>query len=295
MQLPFIKMHGIGNDFVMVDAYSEQNRSRFDLSRRYAAHLCDRKFGVGSDGVIVILPAPDPSLADFQMLMYNPDGSESEMCGNGLRCFAKYVVDQGYTKSDIQRILTGRGVLTTKTFQGQSGEGVVSVQVNMGAPILKPSDVPVAIATENNDPVVGYELCVDGQPYKITCVSMGNPHCVVFVDDDPDTLPLSVIGPKFEHHPAFPKRINTEFVQVLPGDEFKMRVWERGAGETLACGTGACAVAVACVLNGKTGRLLTGHLAGGDLRLNWTEQGDVLMDGSATEVFTGIAELPEGD
>jgi diaminopimelate epimerase len=281
MEIPFTKMHGIGNDFVMIDAYVPRDRYLADSAREHSQFLCDRHFGIGGDGVIIVLPSPTPD-AQFEMVMYNPDGSLSEMCGNGIRCFAKYVVDRCYTKESQQRILTGRGVLITDT---SVGSGMVTV--DMGTPILARSDVPVNLPGPPDKPVIGEELTVDGRKFAVTCVSMGNPHCVVFLDHDPDELNLNEIGPMFESHLVFPKRINTEFIQILSDTEYKMRVWERGAAETLACGTGACAVAVAGILNGKFRSRVTGHLAGGDLILEWDGHGSVMMTGPAQEVFNG--------
>ena len=284
MHLRFVKMHGIGNDFIMVDAIDPADRGLLDLSRRHAVSLCDRKFGVGADGVIVILPAPG-SDADFRMVIYNSDGSESEMCGNGIRCFAKYVYDRGYKPSVTQRVLTGRGVLTTTV--ALESRQVASVQVDMGEPILSRSEIPVSLPGNPTEPVIDHDLEVDGINYRVTCVSMGNPHCIVFVDGDVDRIPLVDIGPKFEHHSAFPNRINTEFVQVLGPSEIRMRVWERGAAETLACGTGACASAVASALNERTDCEVDVHLAGGDLRIDWRDDGHVMMTGPAVSVFEG--------
>ena len=285
MELPFTKMHGIGNDFVMIDAFAPENRHFAETAAAHSVLLCDRHFGVGGDGVIVVLPSDGPD-SQFEMVMYNPDGSISEMCGNGIRCFAKFVVDRGYSTDRQQRILTGRGVLVTEI---DPSTGLVTV--DMGAPILARAEIPVALPGESDQPVVAEPLSVDGATYTVTCVSMGNPHCVVFLEHDPDELTLNLIGPMFENHPAFPRRINTEFVQILNPCEYKMRVWERGAGETLACGTGACAVAVAGILNQKLDPRVTGHLAGGDLILEWTPGSPVHMIGPAEEVFSGVIRV----
>ncbi len=289
MNLPFVKMHGIGNDFVMIDTLAEGASSLAEAAKQHAVFLCDRRFGIGGDGVIVVMPSEDGT-ADFRMVMYNPDGSEAEMCGNGIRCFAKFVFDRGYTEKTLLNVMTGRGVLTTNA--KTEGGKVVSVQVNMGLPILARAEIPLTIPGDSGSPAIAEDLEVDSNGYKVTLVSMGNPHCIIFVDDV-DALKLSEIGPKFENHTYFPRRINTEFIQVLNRGEFKMRVWERGAGETLACGTGACAAAVACVLNDVTDRSVIGHLAGGDLKLEWAGTGGVLMTGGATEVFTGSIDLPD--
>jgi diaminopimelate epimerase len=281
-------MHGIGNDFIMVDAFDPRDRYLADLARQNAVLLCDRKFGIGADGVIVVLPSHTDD-ADFRMVIYNSDGSESEMCGNGLRCFAKFVRDREYIYSAKQRIITGRGILTTTV--SLAGGKVESVQVDMGEPILARSEVPTSIAGDPSAPAVDADIEVGGRQYRVTCVSMGNPHCVVFVDGDLDAIPLAEVGPLFEHHILFPNRINTEFVHVKGRGEYRMRVWERGVGETLACGTGACAAAVAGVLTGRMDRHVLGHLAGGDLTLQWPERGSVLMTGPATEVFSAKIAL----
>lgn len=279
LNLPFTKMHGIGNDFVMIDALNPRLAALSGEIQQQSEWLCDRKFGVGADGVILILPS---DTADFRMRMFNPDGSEAEMCGNGIRCFAKFVYDKGLTRKTTLSVETGAGLLET---QAQVAGGCVSlVTVDMGEARLKPNEIPVAI--DGTESVVGTPLEVDGKTYAITCVSMGNPHCIVFVDDVA-SFAVAQIGPKFEKHPIFPRRINTEFVQVLGPKEVRMRVWERGAGETLACGTGACATAVACALNGKTGREVTVHLAGGDLQIAWREDNHVMMTGPAATVFEG--------
>ena len=279
LSLAFTKMHGIGNDFVMIDALNPRLSALAGEIGQQSKWLCDRKFGVGADGVILIMPS---DVADFRMRMFNPDASEAEMCGNGIRCFAKFVYDKGLTKKTTLVVETGAGILETRA---QVAGGCVSlVTVDMGEAELKPSAIPVAI--DSASPIVGAPLEVDGNKYEITCVSMGNPHCVVFVEDVAG-FPVSEIGPKFELHSAFPRRTNTEFVQVLSPEEVRMRVWERGAGETLACGTGACATAVASALNGKTGRKVTVHVAGGDLQIAWRDDNHVMMTGPAATVFEG--------
>lgn len=280
-KLQFTKMHGIGNDFVMINALGGASALQEEIGQQ-AAWLCDRKFGVGADGVILILPS---DTADLRMRMFNPDGTEAEMCGNGIRCFAKFAYDKGLTQNTILQIETGAGILETRA---RVSEGCVDlVTVDMGEAHLAPAEIPVTLAGAGDGPIVAAPLTVEGREYAITCVSMGNPHCVVFVDDVA-SFPVTEIGPKFERDPAFPRRINTEFVQVLGDGEVRMRVWERGAGETLACGTGACAVGVASALNGKTGRDVLVHLAGGDLQIAWRDDNRVMMTGPAATVFEGV-------
>jgi diaminopimelate epimerase len=279
----FTKMHGIGNDFLMVDCLGADGLALAREAQERAVELCDRKFGVGGDGVILVLPGRD---APFQMRMFNPDGSEAEMCGNGIRCFAKFVADRGLTQtiSDIP-VETGAGLLHLQCHSGSDGK-VSAVRVDMGEPILAPAEIPTMLGT-GNAPIIAQPLEVAGQTLSVTTVSMGNPHAVVFVEDV-QAYPVATVGPSVEHHPAFPKRINTEFIQVLSDREIKFRVWERGAAETLACGTGACAAVVACVLNGKTRREVRVHLAGGDLDIDWSEANNhVFMTGPAADVFEG--------
>ena len=277
--MKFTKMHGCGNDYVYVNCMEKMLEDPDKVSR----FVSDRHFGVGSDGLILICPSDQ---ADFRMAMYNADGSEGEMCGNGIRCVAKYVYDYGLTDQTSISVETKGGIkyldLTVK-------EGKVSlVKVNMGSPILKPSLIPIR---SDKEQFVDEPVTVDGKVYRMTGVSMGNPHVVTFVDDTA-SLNLEKIGPSFENHELFPNRINTEFVQVLSRHEINMRVWERGSGETLACGTGTCASAVACVLNGKTDEHLTVHLLGGDLEIFYDRANDtVWMTGPASVVFDG--ELSE--
>jgi diaminopimelate epimerase len=249
-----------------------------------AVFVSDRHFGIGSDGLILICPS---EVADFRMAMYNADGSQGQMCGNGVRCIAKYVYDYGLTDKTQISIETKGGIkyLDLTVEEGK----VVSVKVDMGAPVLEAARIPIL---SDNAQVIDEEIIVNGTPYHMTGVSMGNPHAVVFVEDTA-CLDLEKMGPFFEHHPRFPERINTEFVEVLGPKEINMRVWERGSGETLACGTGACASAVACVLNHKTEDHLTVHLRGGDLELFYDRQNNtVWMTGPATVVFDGEINLP---
>ncbi len=279
--MKFTKMHGIGNDYVYVNCLEEQVAN----PEGTAKFVSDRHFGVGSDGLILIKPSEK---ADFEMAMYNADGSRGEMCGNGIRCVAKYVYDYGLTDKTAISVETLAGV---KHLDLTVENGKVSmVKVNMGAPELSPQKVPVQA---NGERAVNVPLEEDGKTYQMTCVSMGNPHCVVFLEEDVRGLDLEKIGPSFECHPRFPKRVNTEFVNVLDKGTLRMRVWERGSGETLACGTGACATMVAAALNGKVGKEATVQLLGGDLHISWAGgDGPVYMEGPATTVFDGEALLP---
>ena len=273
------KMHGIGNDYVYVNCLQEKVEDPSGTARK----ISDRHFGIGSDGLILIKPSEK---ADFQMDMYNADGSKGAMCGNGIRCVAKYVYDYGLTDKTSIAVETGSGIkyldLTVENNK------VTMVKVDMGEPDLTASHIPIKAQTEQ---VIDEPIEVDGKTYRITGVSMGNPHGVVFLDDI-DSLDIEKIGPSFENHVRFPDRINTEFVQLDNRSHVRMRVWERGSGETLACGTGACAVAVACVVNGLTQREVTVSLRGGDLKICWDEKdGHVYMTGPATVVFDGEIEL----
>ncbi len=274
--MQFIKMHGAGNDYVYVDCFREPITG--DVSQ-LARAVSDRHTGVGGDGLVLITPSEQ---APVRMRMFNADGSEAEMCGNALRCVAKYAAEQGLASGDEFPVETGTGLLTVSIVE-RSGGRVEEVQVNMGAPILKSADIPTTLP---GDPPLNEPLQVGGDMFEVTCVSMGNPHCITFVDEITDAHVLT-LGPQIETHAVFPNRVNAEFIRVLSPDAFEMRVWERGSGETMACGTGACAAAVAGVLTGRTNRQVRAHLRGGELLLNWTEQGDVLMTGPATEVFRG--------
>ena len=278
--MKFTKMHGAGNDYVYINGFEEQVNDPAKL----AIAVSDRHFGIGSDGLIMILPS---EIADIRMRMYNADGSEAEMCGNGVRCVAKYAADYSLVNSDEIKIETGAGVLPLKLHFGSDGR-VDRVRVNMGPPRLMPSEIPVK--TENETMIIDQPLQVLDRTFDITCVSMGNPHCVIFVDTI-DDFPVERYGREIEHHPMFPSRINVEFVELVSRSEVKQRTWERGAGETLACGTGASAVTVAGVLSGRTERAITNRLLGGSLQLEWSEAGDVFMTGPATEVFHG--EFPD--
>lgn len=274
--MKFTKMHGIGNDYVYMDCTREVLENPEELARL----VSDRHKGIGADGLILIKPS---ELADFEMAMYNADGSYGKMCGNGIRCVAKYVYDYGLTDKKKISVETLGGI---KYLDLTVEDGKVKmVKVDMGRPELKPSKVPVAAEGER---AVDEPILVNGKEYRMTCVSMGNPHAVVFVDCDVRELPLEEIGPQFESHERFPNRVNTEFVRVIDRHMAEMRVWERGSGETLACGTGACAVAVACVLNGLTEDEVTVKLLGGDLHIKWDREKDtVYMTGPAEVVFDG--------
>ncbi|HEV3168549.1 MAG TPA: diaminopimelate epimerase [Isosphaeraceae bacterium] len=274
--MKFTKMHGIGNDYVYVSTFDQKLPA--DLPA-LAVAVSDRHFGIGSDGLILIGPS---ERADARMRMFNADGSESEMCGNGVRCVAKYIYDHGITNKDRVTVETGRGVLSLGL--EVVGGKVRQVRVDMGAPILRSAEIPTTLA---GDPPVNVPLTVEGQNLLVTAVSMGNPHAVFYVDDVQD-FPVERLGAMLERHPAFPRRVNAHFVQVLAPGEVRMRTWERGSGITLACGTGACAVCVAGVLTGRTDRLLLAHLPGGDLELDWPDvQSPVFMTGPAVEVFAG--------
>lgn len=279
-KINFTKMHGIGNDYVYVDGFKET----IENPNAFSEFISDRHFGIGADGLVMILPS---EVADFRMRMFNADGSEGKMCGNATRCIGKFVYEAGYTdKTNITlETLSGIKYLNLNV----ENHKVTSVEVNMGHAILVPKEIPVLA---EGDTFINKPIDVDGTSYNVTCVSMGNPHAVLFCNTDIDNLALETIGPKFEFHPLFPERINTEFVQIIDEHTVKMRVWERGSGETWACGTGACAVAVSCVLNGfcKQGEEITVKLRGGELKITYNNDGTVLMKGPATKVFDGVIE-----
>ena len=274
-------MHGAGNDYVYLDGFAQD--VPHDLPE-LACAMSHRRFGVGSDGLIVIRPS---DVADARMQMFNADGSEGEMCGNGIRCVAKYLYDHNICRRDHLRIETGRGVLELELFV-EAGRAA-KVRVDMGSPILSPESIPTTLP---GTPVVDRELLVGDRTFQVTSVSMGNPHCVIFVPQATDEL-VHTIGPLIESHEAFPQRVNVEFVEVLSPNEVRQRTWERGSGETWACGTGASAVCVAGVLTERTERRIVNHLLGGDLELEWDDTTDhVMMTGGAVEVFQG--EWPDG-
>ena len=277
--MEFTKMQGCGNDYVYVNGFE----NKIDNPNKLSEIVSDRHFGIGSDGLIVINPSEK---ADFKMSMYNADGSRGKMCGNGIRCVAKYVYDYGMTDKTTITVETLSGIKTLEL--NVKNDKVETVKVNMGTPILLPKDVPVV---SDKDKVVDEPIVIDDKEYRITCVSMGNPHAITFIENT-DDLEIETIGPKFENNPIFPDRVNTEFIQVLDRNTVKMRVWERGSGETFACGTGACATVVACVLNGLTDDKVTVKLLGGDLFIEYNrEENTVYMTGPAKVSFTGKIEV----
>lgn len=277
--MEFTKMQGCGNDYVYVNGFE----NKIDNPNKLSEIVSDRHFGIGSDGLIVINPSEK---ADFKMSMYNADGSEGKMCGNGIRCVAKYVYDNKMTDKTTIAVETLSGIKTLEL--NVKNDKVETVKVNMGTPILLPKDVPVV---SDKDKVVDEPIVIDDKEYRITCVSMGNPHAITFIENT-DDLEIETIGPKFENNPIFPDRVNTEFIQVLDRNTVKMRVWERGSGETFACGTGACATVVACVLNGLTDDKVTVKLLGGDLFIEYNrEENTVYMTGPAKVSFTGKIEV----
>lgn len=279
--MKFTKMHGIGNDYVYMDC----TKKRLENPEELARLVSDRHKGIGADGLILIQPSEE---ADFEMAMYNADGSYGKMCGNGIRCVAKYVYDNGLTDKTELKIVSGGAVKYLKLLV--KGGRAEKVRVNMGEPVLEPEKIPVI---GKGEALIGEPVVVDNQVYEMTCVSMGNPHAVVFLDDV-ERLKLEELGPKFENHERFPDRINTEFVRRIDRKNLQMRVWERGSGETMACGTGACATAVAAVLNGLAERDVTVHLLGGSLEISWDEKDNcVYMTGPAATVFTGEFDLEE--
>ena len=289
MKFQFTKMQGCGNDYIYVNGFTEKipQEEKTELVR----HISDRHFGIGGDGVIFINSSAE---ADFEMEMYNADGSRAEMCGNCIRCVAKYVYDKGLTdKTEISVISSGQ----IKYLQLFLKEGRVdTVRVNMGAPELRPERIPVTVAEAGmpleKERIVNAPIIVQGKEYKMTCVSMGNPHAVIFLEDVTN-LEIEQIGPYFENHERFPKRINTEFVKVLDKKTVQMRVWERGTGETLACGTGCCATVVACILNGLTDEKVTVKLLGGEIEIEWDREANlVYMTGPAVTVFEGEYDVP---
>ncbi|SHN50378.1 diaminopimelate epimerase [Butyrivibrio hungatei DSM 14810] len=303
--MKFTKMQGCGNDYVYVDGGSEKisQEKKSDL----AVKVSDRHFGIGSDGLIFINPVEDDDI-DFEMEMYNADGSRSEMCGNGIRCVAKYVYDKGLTnKKKLTIVSAGKKKYIDLTVGANNK--VESVKVDMGAPILDAETVPVSVPEDkltSSDKfaelngkyghlAVDVPITVDGKQWHITCVSMGNPHAVVFLPEGMDlaTFDIEKIGPQFENHEYFPRRVNTEFVTIDDRSNVHMRVWERGTGETLACGTGCCATAVACILNGHTDTSVTIHVLGGDIKCSWDKNpsSSVIMEGPATTVFDGEIEI----
>jgi len=283
MKIDFVKMQGLGNDFILIDCLSKPLGDSSFLSY-LAKRLCNRHFGIGADGLILILPS---SKANLKMRIFNSDGTEAQMCGNGIRCFAKYAYENKIISKIKFTIETLAGIITPELiFKGKEISGI---KVDMGIPKLKRREIPME--GENSPTVVDETLKIDSKYiFQITCVSMGNPHCITFVNDV-QSIPVDEIGPKIENHPLFPEKTNVEFIQVLNKQEINFRVWERGAGETLACGTGACAALVAAVLNKKTDREAIIHLPGGDLDIQWADNGHVYMTGPAELAFKGKMEI----
>lgn len=277
-KLPFTKMQGIGNDYVYINCFEQ----KIDNPHELAIKISNRHFGVGSDGLVLLEPS---EIADIRMRMFNADGTEAEMCGNASRCIAKLAYDLGLIKKNILTLQTGAGIKTVRL--RFSGDAVSGATVDMGMPIITPEQIPVAMPGQG-DKIIGEDIKIGHEDYQFTAISMGNPHAVIFLPEITQ-LDLISLGPKFENHPWFPKRINTEFVQVLSRNKIRMRVWERGAGETLACGTGACAALVACVLNGFTEREAIVQLSGGELEIRWdAADNHVYMSGDAVTVFDGV-------
>ena len=281
--LTFSKMHGIGNDYIYINCFQETVTDPEKLS----IFMSNVRFGVGSDGLVLILPS---EVADFRMRIFNADGSEAMMCGNATRCVGKYVYEHGMTDKTEVSLETNSGIKYLTLYVNEATNEVDAVKVDMGKAILKPAEIPVA---DDGDRFIAKPVVVDGVSYDMTCVSMGNPHAVVFLPEI-DSLDLEKIGPSFEHHPLFPNRVNTEFIRVIDDHTLQMRVWERGSGETFACGTGACAAAVASVLNGycKREQEILIHLRGGDLRIIYHNDESVTMIGPATFIFEGKMEYP---
>lgn len=282
MKVEFVKMHGAGNDYVYIDCI--KNTINTDNISAISRKLSDKHFGIGSDGIVLILPS---YTAHFKMRMFNSDGSEANMCGNAIRCVAKYVYDNNYTEEVNINIETLSGI--KKLCLTESSGNISQVEVDMGTPLFDTKIIPV-LSPKNI--ILNEDLFIDDKNYKITCVSMGNPHCVVFVDEL-ENLEIAKIGPKFENNNMFPDRINTEFVNVLSKNEITMRVWERGSGETLSCGTGACASVVACILNGfcNYDEYILIHLKGGTLEAKYTRNKKVILKGPAEFVYKGVIEI----
>lgn len=277
--MKFTKMQGLGNDFILVNCFMETIDGDY---AEVAKRLCNRHFGIGADGLVLILPS---EIADIRMRIFNSDGSEAEMCGNVTRCFARYIYEHNIVRKPTIKVETLAGIIVPELIF--EGEKVIAVRVDMGEPRLERSLIPM---TGEQGRVIDEPLEVDGETFRITCVSMGNPHCIIYVPDV-KTSPVHSLGPKIETHSLFPRKTNVEFIHVINRSEVDMRVWERGAGETMACGTGACAVGVAGVLNNLTDRKITVHLPGGDLQIEWAENNHVYMTGPGEYVFTGDVTL----
>ena len=279
MEFSFTKWQGTGNDFVMIDCLKEPEADYVSA----AVELCDRHYGIGAEGILLVLPSDK---ADIRMQIINADGSEAEMCGNGIRCFASYVYEKGYVKFEEFTVETGAGILVPKIMEKHGAEAMV--KVDMGEPILEGEKIPVAGYGMNR--IVAEPITVKDKEFKMTCVSMGNPHCVIFVDDA-ENFPIHEYGPLVERHEKFPKRVNAEFIQVIDRKHLRMRVWERGAAVTLACGTGACATTTAAILNDFTDRNIEIQLDGGKLNIEWADNNHLYMTGPAVQVFAGTYNL----
>lgn len=278
--IEFTKMQGTGNDFVVLDCVSHPEYQEFALTPALASKMCDRHYGIGADGLVLVLPS---EIADIQMRIINSDGSEAEMCGNGIRCFARFVYEQNIVRKESMTVETLAGVLVPRMILNEAGI-VTGVEVDMGEPILDCAGVPMI----GEGQAISVPISVEDKEFIVTAVGMGNPHCVTFIEDL-SAFPIEYWGPRMETSSYFPRKTNVEYVQVYNENEVRMRVWERGAAVTMACGTGSCATAVACVLNGKTGRDVLVHLDGGDLRIRWDEEGNHLfMTGPAETIFTGV-------
>jgi diaminopimelate epimerase len=275
MKIPFTKMHGLGNDFILIDCRRKEFGVLSPAFAKLSRKLCHRRFGIGADQMLLLYPS---DVADFKMKIFNADGGEIEMCGNGIRCLAKYIWDRRLSKKDILNIETLAGIIKPE----RAGE---QVRVDMGEPIFEPERIPVNI--KSSPPIIDYPLRIKDREFKITCVSMGNPHAVIFLDEDISKFPVHVYGPEIDNHLLFPRRTNVEFVNVINKNKAVMRVWERGSGETPACGTGASATGVASILKGLTGRKITVQLPGGKLVIEWANNNRVYMTGPAVEVFEG--------
>lgn len=283
MEIPFTKMHGLGNDFILIDCIKDPHLKDIDFAN-IGPRLCHRRFGIGADQILLLAPSDK---ADFQMRIFNADGSEVEMCGNGIRCLARYIWEKGLSNKKTLNIETKAGIIKPEEVNGL-------VKVDMGRPVFSPESIPVNLTDEflkdgynkTGRAIMDYPLQVDDRFFSITCLSMGNPHVVIVVDKV-EEFPVGYYGPMIENHGLFPRRTNVEFIEVINPHEIKMRVWERGSGETMACGTGASASAVAAILKGLTERDVTVHLTGGDLKISWASDGHVYMTGPAEEVFEG--------
>ncbi|MGQ9569450.1 MAG: diaminopimelate epimerase [Thermodesulfovibrionales bacterium] len=281
--MTFTKMHGLGNDFILIDCLNNKFKIQDSKFKILAKNLCHRRFGIGADQLLLLCSS---KIADYRMRIFNADGSEVEMCGNGIRCIAKYIWGKGLSDKNVLNIETLAGIIKPE----KAGD---MIKVDMGEPVFEPDKIPVNIVINESrakDRIIDYPLKIEDKVFSITCLSMGNPHAVIFVKGISD-FPVSFCGPLIQNNPIFPKRTNVEFVEVINKDEVKVRVWERGAGETMACGTGASAVAVAANTEGFTNRALTVHLTGGDLFIEWAEDNHVYMTGPAVKVFEGIIEI----